>query len=139
MESFLKEYRQKRRSSGPDHSANTTPAPTPSNSITSHPSDVHPLDATTTTDSLDWQTGQSLTPELLLHEGREELEKEENFFHIPELPIGRELVINILSTWGDRFYVGLTGIEVYTASGQLANVKRVSVLNGFSLHFTKPA
>lgn len=50
----------------------------------------------------------------------------EGGFSIPELPIGRELVINILSTWGDRFYVGLTGIEVFTASGEQAKIKYVS-------------
>lgn len=51
---------------------------------------------------------------------------QEGWFSIPELPIGRELVINILSTWGDRFYVGLTGIEIYTASGEQANIKHVN-------------
>ena len=48
-------------------------------------------------------------------------------FSIPELPIGRELVLNILTTWGDRFYVGLTGIEIYTASGEPAKIAQVSL------------
>ena len=30
----------------------------------------------------------------------------------PTLPRGQELVFNIQSTWGDKHYVGLTGIEV---------------------------
>ena len=55
-----------------------------------------------------------------------EMDKETNWLTIPELPIGRELVINILSTWGDRFYVGLTGIEIYTASGAPATIKQVN-------------
>ncbi len=37
---------------------------------------------------------------------------------IPELPSGRILTFDILSTWGDQFYVGLSGIEVFTSSGR---------------------
>lgn len=49
-------------------------------------------------------------------------------FPIPELPIGRELVLNIMSTWGDRHYVGLTGIEVFSASGEPAKISQVCIL-----------
>ncbi|VDN13061.1 unnamed protein product [Dibothriocephalus latus] len=38
-------------------------------------------------------------------------------FSIPELPVGRELLLDILSTWGDPHYVGLTSIQVFTADG----------------------
>jgi len=34
-------------------------------------------------------------------------------FYLPELPVGDKLVFNIVQTWGDVNYVGLTGIEVY--------------------------
>ena len=47
-------------------------------------------------------------------------------FVIPELPYGRELVISIHTTWGDRHYVGLNGIEVFTQSGQTAKVAQVT-------------
>ena len=49
-------------------------------------------------------------------------------FTLPELPRGRELVMRILSTWGDRYYVGLTGIEVFTQTGEKAHVSKVLLL-----------
>lgn len=39
-------------------------------------------------------------------------------FEIPVLPQGQRLVLNIRSTWGDRHYVGLNGLEVFSASGE---------------------
>ncbi|CAH8433071.1 unnamed protein product [Dicrocoelium dendriticum] len=36
---------------------------------------------------------------------------------IPELPEGRTLIFDIVNTWGDAYYVGLTGIEVFTSDG----------------------
>jgi Domain of unknown function (DUF4457) len=37
---------------------------------------------------------------------------------IPSTPVGRTLNFNILSTWGDVNYVGLTGIEIFGTDGK---------------------
>ena len=47
-------------------------------------------------------------------------------FVIPELPSGQELVLNILSTWGDKHYVGFTSLQVFASTGEQVQVKKVS-------------
>ncbi|XP_076827052.1 katanin-interacting protein isoform X2 [Brachyhypopomus gauderio] len=47
-------------------------------------------------------------------------------FEIPVLPQGRHLLFSILSTWGDRHYVGLNGIEIYSSTGEPIRPVRVS-------------
>lgn len=45
-------------------------------------------------------------------------------FIIPELPSGKVLMLNILSTWGDPSYVGLMGLDVFNKNGQLIRLSQ---------------
>ena len=47
-------------------------------------------------------------------------------FVTPEDPKGVELVVNLLTTWGDKYYIGLNGIEIYTNTGEPAEVAKVT-------------
>ena len=40
---------------------------------------------------------------------------------LPELPSGNRVVINILSTWGDKHYCGLMGVELFNDRGKKIN------------------
>ena len=78
----------------------------------------------------DWVSEPELYTRHKRREEEEEEEKErgEEVFRIPELPCGEVLVLNLLSSWGDDRCIGLTGIEVFTASGERADVMAVSYL-----------
>ncbi|GAB1610533.1 protein KIAA0556-like, partial [Argonauta hians] len=54
------------------------------------------------------------------------ISKADENFTIPELPYGQELVINIKTTWGDKHYVGLTGIDIFSEKGEPVTVKRIT-------------
>ncbi|KAI4500297.1 hypothetical protein M0802_004714 [Mischocyttarus mexicanus] len=47
-------------------------------------------------------------------------------FIVPDLPSGQFLIIDILSTWGDKHYVGLNGIEIFSDTGQLVSINKIS-------------
>ncbi|XP_077979703.1 LOW QUALITY PROTEIN: protein KATNIP homolog [Glandiceps talaboti] len=63
---------------------------------------------------------------------KEEVEEEEDEddgdsdFEIPELPFGQHIDINIQSTWGDKHYVGLNGIEIFQSSGEPIKVTQIT-------------
>lgn len=42
-------------------------------------------------------------------------------------PQGRRLVITIDSTWGDKFYVGLSGLELFDQEGNLVSLMRTQI------------
>jgi len=46
-------------------------------------------------------------------------------FSIPLLPSGRKIKINILSTWGDPYYVGLMGIDVFDGNGHPVFIDKI--------------
>lgn len=48
-------------------------------------------------------------------------------FIIPELPEGKSLVFNIKTTWGDKHYLGLNGIEMFNSEGEKIKVHSVSL------------
>ncbi|XP_074867041.1 katanin-interacting protein isoform X2 [Carettochelys insculpta] len=48
-----------------------------------------------------------------------------NEFKIPVLPYGQHLIIDIKSTWGDRHYVGLNGIEVFSSKGEPVQIAKI--------------
>ncbi len=52
-------------------------------------------------------------------------------FIIPELPKGKVMEFDITSTWGDKHYVGLNGIELFNDSGQPIKIKEVSQKSHF--------
>ena len=80
------------------------------------------------------ETGIKLFETFLLQNGLktkpnlpyQELYFSTGIFELPILPKGKELLINIKTTWGDRHYVGLNGIEVFSDAGNLVKVKHVS-------------
>ncbi|XP_051630121.1 katanin-interacting protein isoform X1 [Manacus candei] len=49
-----------------------------------------------------------------------------NDFKIPVLPYGQHLVIDIRTTWGDRHYVGLNGIEVFSSKGDPVQIAKIT-------------
>ena len=47
---------------------------------------------------------------------------------IPTLPQGKKLEINILDTWGDMNYLGLTGIEIFDELGMPIDIHESHIL-----------
>ncbi|NWZ67427.1 K0556 protein, partial [Acrocephalus arundinaceus] len=47
-------------------------------------------------------------------------------FKIPVLPYGQHLVIDIRTTWGDRHYVGLNGIEIFSSKGEPVRIAKIT-------------
>ncbi|XP_075686177.1 katanin-interacting protein isoform X2 [Rhinoderma darwinii] len=48
-----------------------------------------------------------------------------NYFEIPVLPYGQHLCIKVTSTWGDRHYIGLNGIEIFSSTGNAVQITKI--------------
>ena len=59
-------------------------------------------------------------------DAEESMSKDDVCFTTPEDPHGEELVLNLLTTWGDKYYIGLSGIELYTNTGEPPHIAKVS-------------
>ncbi|CAF4764173.1 unnamed protein product, partial [Rotaria socialis] len=57
---------------------------------------------------------------------KSENDNDEEHFTIPELPSGEQLVLNLKTTWGDRHYVGLNGIEIFSSQGCPVMIKKIT-------------
>lgn len=53
-------------------------------------------------------------------------DKTKTEFIIPEQPEGRLLEIKIYSNWGDKYLVGLNGIELFDTNGDIVSIEKVS-------------
>jgi len=51
--------------------------------------------------------------------------RKQDEFSIPELPGGQSMIIDIKTTWGDRHYVGLSGVEIFTDTGKPVPIAKV--------------
>ncbi|CAF0803169.1 unnamed protein product [Rotaria sordida] len=55
-----------------------------------------------------------------------ENDNDEEQFTIPELPSGEQLVLNLKTTWGDRHYIGLNGIEIFSSQGYPVIIRKIT-------------
>lgn len=115
LESFLSEYREKRlhrQQKGTGHFThfiNNDSCPTPS------------------IGSTDQQQGSIPANQDDSYDTEDNVCDDDVCFTTPEDPRGVELVINLLTTWGDKFYIGLNGIELYTNTGEPAEIDEVHI------------
>uniref|UniRef100_UPI00358FA0FD katanin-interacting protein n=1 Tax=Myxine glutinosa TaxID=7769 RepID=UPI00358FA0FD len=59
-------------------------------------------------------------------------------FAIPERPFGQHLCLDIISSWGDRHLVGLTGVEIFTEMGKMASLARIQACPRNAIQLSEP-
>ncbi|XP_072916930.1 katanin-interacting protein isoform X1 [Hemitrygon akajei] len=75
--------------------------------------------------SLHQESKQELKEKKEEHTTDPERDDDGSDFEIPVLPYGSHLIINIISTWGDRHYVGLNGIEIFSSTGEPVKIAQI--------------
>ncbi|CAF4112496.1 unnamed protein product, partial [Didymodactylos carnosus] len=60
------------------------------------------------------------------HEDDDTSNVHDNEFTIPELPEGQQLVFNLKTSWGDRHYIGLNGIEIFSSGGFPVVIRKIT-------------
>jgi hypothetical protein len=65
--------------------------------------------------------------EMFTYSSFSDLLNQNDMFFVPELPKGRILDFDFYSTWGDKFYIGLCGIEVFDGEGKPVQIERSAV------------
>uniref|UniRef100_A0A8C4QKI9 KATNIP domain-containing protein n=1 Tax=Eptatretus burgeri TaxID=7764 RepID=A0A8C4QKI9_EPTBU len=59
-------------------------------------------------------------------------------FPIPERPFGQHLCLDIISSWGDRHLVGLTGVEIFTEMGKMASLAQIQACPTNTIQLSDP-
>ncbi|KRT78360.1 hypothetical protein AMK59_7836, partial [Oryctes borbonicus] len=60
-----------------------------------------------------------------------------DLYEYPDMPIGFVIQLNIFSTWGDQYYCGLNGIEVYSDTGSKIYFEESSTLTCYIENLTE--